>query len=406
METVVRRTHQRRLGLWILVSASLGGCYESNGRGDASDASDTPSDSSAVRIDPVVSMVAGNGRTYAMRESGSLISWGGRSFGTGTWEMAPRVERDLVGARAGTFLQDQVCFVMPDGHVRCRGSNSRGELGDGGRAEGTGDAGGVEVLGISDATQVCSGYGHGCALRRTGEVSCWGVGYLGDGLIRAEDEPSPPVAVTGIESATQVTCGSYFSCALLADATVRCWGYNGDFMLGGPLGDGTWTDRPEPVPVRGLVDVRSIATGFHGSCAVTNGGEVWCWGTPNAPHVVDRARDAGRVPIRLDVTDAVSVDVNDISLCILHRDGALSCMGENRAGNLGRVLPEDLTTRYPLGGVLGLPPAQAVAVGTTHSCALLRDGRVTCWGANLHGEIPVPPASVIAPADTFIPGIP
>lgn len=394
------------------MSASFGGCYESNGRvdvsdaSDASEASDAPSDAGVVRIDPVVSMVAGNGRTYAMRESGSLISWGGRSSGTGTWEMAPRVERDLVGARAGTFIQGHVCFVMPDGHVRCRGPNARGELGDGGRAPATGDAGGVEVLGISDATQVCSGYDHGCALRRTGEVSCWGVGYLGDGLLRNEDEPSPPVAVTGIESATQVTCGSSFSCALLADTTVRCWGYNGDVMLGGPLGDGTSTHRPEPVPVRGLVDVRSIATNFHGSCAVTGGGEVWCWGTPRAPHVVDRARDAGPVPIRLDVTDAVSVDVGDSSLCVLHRDGAVSCMGQNGAGDLGRGLPEDFTTRYPLSGVLGLPPAQALAVGSGHSCALLRDGRVTCWGANLHGQIPAPPAREVAPADTFIPGIP
>ena len=32
-------------------------------------------------------------------------------------------------------------------------------------------------------------------------------------------------------------------------------------------------------------------------------------------------------------------------------------------------------------------PARQIAVGRTHSCALLRDGTVHCWGANEHAQL-------------------
>jgi len=37
--------------------------------------------------------------------------------------------------------------------------------------------------------------------------------------------------------------------------------------------------------------------------------------------------------------------------------------------------------------VVGLAPASAVAAGGDHTCALLEDGRVECWGADWFGEL-------------------
>lgn len=45
------------------------------------------------------------------------------------------------------------------------------------------------------------------------------------------------------------------------------------------LGDGTTTDRPTPVQVRGLADVVAVAAGYWHSLALRADGTVWAWGT-------------------------------------------------------------------------------------------------------------------------------
>lgn len=71
--------------------------------------------------------------------------------------------------------------------------------------------------------------------------------------------------------------------------------------------------------------------------------------------------------------------------CVVDRDGAVRCWGENHFGQLG------LGTRGKVPGkagpkVVGLPPARSVAVGVHHACALDRDGGVHCWGATYNGQ--------------------
>jgi hypothetical protein len=73
---------------------------------------------------------------------------------------------------------------------------------------------------------------------------------------------------------------------------------------------------------------------------------------------------------------------------------ALKCWGNNNDGQLG---VGDKTLRGKVGGDMGdsLPAVQlgagrsavALALGNTHSCALLDNERVKCWGANWEGEL-------------------
>jgi alpha-tubulin suppressor-like RCC1 family protein len=68
-------------------------------------------------------------------------------------------------------------------------------------------------------------------------------------------------------------------------------------------------------------------------------------------------------------------------------DGAVYCWGSNASGELGDGTQED--SARPV-RVTGLPPAEDVVLGGSdleaHSCAVLRDRRVACWGADSWGQ--------------------
>lgn len=67
--------------------------------------------------------------------------------------------------------------------------------------------------------------------------------------------------------------------------------------------------------------------------------------------------------------------------CALRSDGRVLCWGSNLEGQAGALLERSVVTEPAL--VEGLPSAAtAVSLGRAHSCAILDDRRVFCWGLN------------------------
>src|SRR5262249_30458775 len=64
------------------------------------------------------------------------------------------------------------CALVNGGTVWCAGDNDRGQLGTG--ATGDPNAQFAPVPGITDATQVSSGWAQSCAAHADGTASCWG----------------------------------------------------------------------------------------------------------------------------------------------------------------------------------------------------------------------------------------
>ncbi|HZP67073.1 MAG TPA: hypothetical protein VFB32_12265, partial [Rudaea sp.] len=79
-------------------------------------------------------------------------------------------------------------------------------------------------------------------------------------------------------------------------------------------------------------------------------------------------------------TAVTSVAVGPTHACLLRSDGAVMCWGDNAYGQLGdgTTVSHDTAQR-----VAGLPlPATAIALGRFHTCALLNDKTMWCWGGN------------------------
>ena len=101
-------------------------------------------------------------------------------------------------------------------------------------------------------------------------------------------------------------------------------------------------------------------------------------------------RTPALIPVEVPgIHAATQVDVGGIGhVCVLLRSGGIRCWGFNHAGQVGNGLVDDQSIpgynrkdQLPA-DVLGISNAQLVSTGGVHTCALLVDGTVRCWGAN------------------------
>src|SRR5205823_3502286 len=256
----------------------------------------------------------------------------------------------LTGATGVTGGAFHSCARFPNGTLQCWGRNSDGQLGAP-ATTGVASPRPVPVTDITTATVVTGGGYHTCALLQNGTVRCWGqndYGQLGDGTLTPTIVPNrTPVQVFGITTAVVVSAGGFHTCALLADSTIRCWGQNNY----GQLGDGTTTNAVSPIT------------------------------TPASP------RPTPMPATVTGITTAVAVEAGALHTCALLRDGTLRCWGDNGYGQLGNGSQRGIYAPSEAPAVTGITTAVAATSGAEHTCALLRDGRVQCWGRGLFGRL-------------------
>jgi len=137
------------------------------------------------------------------------------------------------------------------------------------------------------------------------------------------------------DGVVETASGQDFTCALRSSGTVVCWGRNDAEQLG--VDSGVLTESVSPVVVGGGgLFARTITAGTRHACLIDDGGGVACWG--------DNSRD--------------------------------------QLGEMASTATSELPELVPLPG-----PAAAIAAGAQHTCAVLEDGDVYCWGDNLGGQL-------------------
>ena len=363
---------------------------------------------------------------------------------------------------------DHNCVVLESGRVKCWGKNSDGQLGQGHTnnlgddvnesemgndlpfvdlGTDTGDNTGTPLI----ATKVGSGPTHTCALLVDGRVKCWGKNSdgqlgqghtinLGDGVNEmGNDLPFVDLGTdTGDNTgtplmATKVEGGQYHTCALLVDGRVKCWGKNSDGQLGQGHMRNLGDDGNEMGNNLPFVDLGTnfkavdLSLGSVHNCALLNNQRVKCWGAN--PHLQlggyysgsgtslastgDQGDNSNEMGDNLSFVNLGNGDSGNplkvqsivaglVHTCAVIVDGRVMCWGDNQSGLLGQgsvagtalgVLPGTFTN---LGtNVL----SQAIVTGGErwfyegneyrgfHTCALLTNGRVKCWGYNLTGQL-------------------
>lgn len=185
-------------------------------------------------------------------------------------------------------------------------------------------------------------------------------------------ETGPPRIEVHPGDNVQIVAGNAFNC-ILAGATVRCCGQGWE----GELGNGGHEDEGHLVDVIGLSDVVAITAGGFHVCARKADGSLWCWGEDKFEQLgysshprSERARKVEGLggPVR-------GVALGIVHSCALVGDGTVWCFGANNAIGIGA---KDQTS--PPLAIAGLSDVVEIAAASFHTCARRRDGTVMCWG--------------------------
>jgi len=341
----------------------------------------------------MASAAAGFQHTCALTTGGDIWCWGRNRLGQlgngNIQDSATPVEvLGLNGSATALVAGDRHnCALTREGGVKCWGSNSRGQIGDGTPNH---KVEAVDVIGLaSGVSAIASGTEHVCALTTGGGVTCWGqngVGQLGDGTTEDRKEP---VKVSGLDQrVTAVATSEDHSCAVIATGAVKCWGANDR----GQLGNGTTTSSstPNSTPVEAVVlkdPVVAVAVGPLDTCVLTTAGRVKCWGGNRHGQLGDGTTTDNLVPVDVAglASGVVTIGLGRSYACVLTKAGAVKCWGANDRGQLGDGTTTDRTAPV---GVSGLDSGVvALTVGTSHSCAVASDGGMMCWGRNDVGQL-------------------
>jgi alpha-tubulin suppressor-like RCC1 family protein len=280
------------------------------------------------------------------------------------------------------------CALLSNGHVRCWGDNSAGQLG----FEGLGSwQKSKEVTGLTDATSIAAGDAHTCAVRKTGKVVCWGSnsqGQLGGGD-SAPFASSAPIEVLGLDQATSLALGKEMTCAIGgAGADVYCWGSNAMFQLGF-IGTQKATQATKAdIPATGF---KQIAAGNEHACAVTNAAATYCWGKNDLYQV---GKDSGGVKVSPQllstVPGALTLTAGGDHACAFTMGGFVYCWGANGKGEL--VKAKTSVSELPGGTTFPFTAQAQVHAGAEFTCTLSM-GNVACGGSNTLGQLGAGPAS-------------
>ena len=287
------------------------------------------------------------------------------------------------------------CAVNTSGKAYCWGNNGGGRLGDGTTTQRTSPTAVTSLTsGSQRVSDLSTGLSHACAIISDGTLKCWGYnanGRLGVGSAYAVlNSSATPVSVNlgasaGV-TARQLALGASHSCALLTDGTAKCWGYNGY----GQLGDGTLVDKTSPTTVAGISNATAIWAGNDYTCAKIGSSSTFkCWGKNNYGQLGNSNNTNTSAPALVSNLSTTAGTSNTGYFaghnCATNSLGAALCWGYNSSGQLGT---NNTTNSNTPANVIGLSSGvNLLTGGVAHSCALLNNGALKCWGSSTYGQL-------------------
>jgi len=182
----------------------------------------------------------------------------------------------------------------------------------------------------------------------------------------------------------ELAVGTSHSCAVTVEGGVTCFGVDDDEQLGTPGANANTEGPGELVP--GLSDVVSVGVGVGHTCALTSTGSVYCWGDNTLGQTSNTGANGNvdplEVPLGGKVARELAVGANHT--CALLTDGGLLCWGAGTAGQLGDGNFNHNPVPVAPVGATGI---RTIAAGDDHTCAITLPGQVWCWGSDDEGQL-------------------
>jgi hypothetical protein len=193
-----------------------------------------------------------------------------------------------------------------------------------------------------------------CGIADDARAFCWGQKWLNTGVTAAPDTCSRPDLYRGATGPcyqrprelagnhrwSKLELGGSHSCGITTEGRGYCWGENryGQLGSGSPsVADTTTLPRAIDLSAR-LSDITTSMNYWEYSCALTEAGAAYCWGTGNLGRDPARPNAAEPVPV---TTDLRFKDITAGSqVCAIALDGRAYCWTAPHVSGVAGVTPQ------------------------------------------------------------------
>jgi alpha-tubulin suppressor-like RCC1 family protein len=147
------------------------------------------------------------------------------------------------------------------------------------------------------------------------------------------------------------------------------------------------------------ITAKSIVAGGSHTCALLDDNSSKCWGEGEKGQVGQEKTSDDRVPPTLSITigtnrTATAITAGDAHTCAILDNSAIKCWGLNDSGQLGQGntinLGDNANEINPISKVIDLGAGRTVggiAAGDDYTCAVLDNASIKCWGGNAFGQL-------------------
>ncbi len=379
-------------------------CWGENGKGQLGDNTNTARNTPAFvknsfgtgKLSNVIKLALGWSHACALIDGGTVQCWGLNSSGQlGNNSTAstkfPDAVSSITNAKEITAGGAHTCAILTDNSVQCWGLNNKGQLGDNST---TSRKVPVVTTGLT-AKAISAGHEHTCAVLTNNTAQCWGRGTSGQLGYGPSADRQTPTLVSSISNVASISAGQFHTCATLSNGKAKCWGNNAN----GKLGDNNTAQVTSPVDVVSpngsglLANVTSIVAAKEHTCATFSDKPTHCWGSNSNKQLGNGRLASSKVPKPIvasneplaarNMHNAKQVAAGAGHHCSILMDSSVKCWGENDRGQLGTGSTS--TTPVSIDAAVkaqNITNAKEVAVGRDHTCTLLADKTIKCWGGD------------------------
>lgn len=252
---------------------------------------------------------------------------------------------------------------------------------------------------------ISAGFDHVLVLGSDGNVYAWGSNQYGQlGIDNSSSSVKAPTLVEGLrnKNVVAVSAGRYFSLALTDGGQVYSFGTNNHLQLGYPLAESV-THSATPTAISDLSNafITKISAGYDSATAVDVNGKAYLWGSPN--HSVLGTDDSDKTPLApFELTSALlKTSIRSSAIAQNHSaflldDGTIGFYGTNEHGQYGNGTPNaEASKRFKITDTSALNVI-SMALSNQQTVLLASNGTVYTAGARI-------PNDTESESHTFVP---
>jgi Regulator of chromosome condensation (RCC1) repeat len=318
-----------------------------------------------------------------------------------------------------------LCALLEDKSVRCWGRNtmdeleSDGALGRGGEVSALEGATPAPVVGLPAVDRLRVGPNSGtCARTVDGQVYCWGRNDFGQ-LGQSPDQARllVPTRIEGLPPVDEVELGSAVGCAITSGSrALYCWGTDVSQVFNAPHAMTGFRPPVKALAIGTWEDADTVTTLLEGDVLAATGQNLPVGDSSYPADPLERSGVVRIAPLAFASGDGsfrrwlpveetlyfpllsppadlkISGKMSDTRLAVeqggaVTPAGRLFRWGPNEKGALATHPSKLIRASYPVEVLQVKDQVAAFATTLNSTCALLVNGKITCWGGNAFGEL-------------------